>query len=141
MSHASSNSLDLILSNTPDDVSKAIHDFLVFCKEKNFSLAVVYKFRLAMEEILVNTISYSYPDLKKHFIKVKIRFANDIVTIEFVDDGIEFNPLTVPPPADVPLEERKPGGVGLYLVKTMMDTFEYQRKDGENIITISKKII
>ena len=93
-----------------------------------------------MEEILVNTISYSFQDGNSHDIQIKINSYVDKVVLEFLDDGVEFNPLTVPEPKDIPLEDRKPGGIGIYLVKTVMDTFEYKRTNGKNILTISKKL-
>jgi len=130
---------DIILKNSPEDVSNAIYRFLEFCNAQKFSLSLIYKLRLAMEEILVNTINYSFQDQNEHDIYVKINCHEEKVVVEFVDDGIEFNPLNAPEPQDIPLEEKIPGGVGIYLVKTMMDTFEYQRQDGKNILTISKK--
>ena len=140
MAKSSNCNYEIILKNSPEDVSNAIYSFLAFCNEQKISLALIYKLRLAMEEILVNTINYSFQDQKEHDILVKINCGEVNVVVEFVDDGIEFNPLNAPEPQDIPLEERIPGGVGIYLVKTMMDTFEYQRINGKNILTISKKI-
>ena len=130
----------IMLRNTPEEVSRAIHQFLSFCNEQNLALAIIYKLRLAMEEILVNTVSYSFQNKEPHDIHIKVNYYFDRVVVQFTDDGKEFNPLTIPDPQDIPLEERKPGGVGIYLVKTMMDTFEYQRHNGKNILTILKKI-
>lgn len=130
---------EIMLKNSPEEVSNAIYRFLEFCNDQKFSLALIYKLRLAMEEILVNTINYSFRDQTEHDIFVRIKCCNESVVVVFEDDGIEFNPLNVPEPQDIPLEERIPGGVGIYLVKTMMDTFEYERKNGKNILTISKK--
>ena len=131
---------EIIVKNSPEEISKAIHQFIAFCNMQNLSLSVVYKLRLVMEEILTNTISYSFKDNRPHDIQIKTNCYVDKVVIEFLDDGIEFNPLAVPEPKDVPLEERKPGGIGIYLVKMLMDTFEYKRTNGKNILTISKKI-
>ncbi len=139
MTKSSNCNFEIKLKNSPEDVSNAIYRFLEFCNGHEFSLALIYKLRLAMEEILVNTINYSFQDQNEHDIFVRINCMGDNVVVEFEDDGIEFNPLNVPEPQDLPLEERIPGGVGIYLVKTMMDTFEYERKNGKNILTISKK--
>ncbi|MCK9425631.1 MAG: ATP-binding protein [Ignavibacteriaceae bacterium] len=140
MNEQATGGFEIIVKNSPEEISQVIHQFITFCNLQNLSLSVLYKLRLAMEEILVNTISYSFPDEKPHEIQIKINSYVDKIVVEFLDDGVEFNPLTVPEPKDIPLAERKPGGMGIYLVKTLMDTFEYKRTDGNNILTISKII-
>ena len=140
MSNDPAKSYEIVIKNSPEEVSKAIYQFLSFCNEEKISLASIYKLRLAMEEILVNIINYSFQDKNQHEILIRINSSSDKMTMEFIDDGIAFDPLTVPDPQDIPLEQRKPGGVGIYLVKTMMDVFKYKRIDGNNILTVSKKI-
>jgi len=134
------SSFEIMIKNSPEEVSSAIHKFITFCNEQKISLAVIYKLRLAMEEILVNTINYSFTDKNQHDICIKMFLQSKKVEMEFIDDGIEFNPLNAPEPQSMPLEQMEPGGVGIYLVKTMMDTFEYKRIMGKNILTISKNI-
>jgi len=131
---------EFIIHNCTEDISAAIENLLRFSKEKKYSLAIIYKLRLVLEEILVNTVSYSYKDDIIHDIGIKLQQVDGNVILQFTDDGIAFNPLSIPDPKDVPLEERKPGGVGVYLVKTLMDFVDYQRVDGKNILTVSKKI-
>ncbi|MDP3147652.1 MAG: ATP-binding protein [Ignavibacteria bacterium] len=140
MSNDPVKSYEIVIKNSPEEVSKAIYQFLSFCNEEKISLASIYKLRLAMEEILVNIINYSFQDKNQHELLIRINSSADNLTMEFIDDGIAFDPLTVPDPQDIPLEQRKPGGVGIYLVKTMMDVFKYKRIDGNNILTVSKKI-
>jgi len=140
MSNDPAKSYEIVIKNSPEEVSNAIYQFISFCNEEKISLASIYKLRLAMEEILVNIINYSFQDKNQHEILIRINSSADNLTMEFIDDGIAFDPLTVPDPQDIPLEQRKPGGVGIYLVKTMMDVFKYKRIDGNNILTVSKKI-
>ncbi|PIP79736.1 MAG: histidine kinase [Ignavibacteria bacterium CG22_combo_CG10-13_8_21_14_all_37_15] len=130
---------EMVIKNSHEEVSRAIYEFINFCNEQSIALSTIYKLRLAMEEILVNAINYSFLDKNLHDIHIKITYDAERVCIEFLDDGIEFNPLTAPEPKDIPLDERIPGGIGIYLVKTMMDTFEYKRSNEKNILTISKK--
>jgi len=140
MSNDPAKSYEIVIKNSPEEVSNAIYQFISFCNEEKISLASIYKLRLAMEEILVNIINYSFQDKNQHKILIRINSSADNLTMEFIDDGIAFDPLTVPDPQDIPLEQRKPGGVGIYLVKTMMDVFKYKRIDGNNILTVSKNI-
>ena len=64
----------------------------------------------------------------------------DSVVIRLTDSGIPFDPLAKPDP-DVTesAEKRKIGGLGIYMVKKSMDSISYQRQDGKNILTISKR--
>ena len=97
---------------------------------------------VAVEEIYVNIANYAYaPETGKAYISVRPDPENASVTIEFRDNGIPFDPLAKADP-DVTLsaEERKIGGLGIYMVKKSMDAMDYSRKDGQNILTITKKL-
>ena len=97
---------------------------------------------VAVEEIYVNIANYAYaPETGKAYISVRPDPENASVTIDFRDNGIPFDPLAKADP-DVTLsaEERKIGGLGIYMVKKSMDAMEYSRKDGQNILTITKKL-
>ena len=97
---------------------------------------------VAVEEIYVNIANYAYaPETGKAYISVQPDPDNASVTIEFRDNGIPFDPLAKADP-DVTLsaEERNIGGLGIYMVKKSMDALEYRRKDGQNILTITKKL-
>ena len=97
---------------------------------------------VAVEEIYVNIANYAYaPETGKAYISVRPDPENASVTIEFRDNGIPFDPLAKADP-DVTLsaEERKIGGLGIYMVKKSMDAMEYSHKDGQNILTITKKL-
>jgi anti-sigma regulatory factor (Ser/Thr protein kinase) len=60
---------------------------------------------------------------------------------EVIDYGRPFDPLSVPPPdLDAPIEERRIGGLGLHIVREMMDTLEYAREGGRNVLRLSKKL-
>lgn len=97
---------------------------------------------VAVEEIYVNIANYAYaPGNGKAYISVCPNPETASVTIEFRDNGVPFDPLAKADP-DVTLsaEERKIGGLGIYMVKKSMDAMEYSRKDGQNILTITKKL-
>lgn len=106
------------------------------------SMKVQMQIDVAVEEIYVNIANYAYaPETGKAYISVRPDPENASVTIEFRDNGIPFDPLAKADP-DVTLsaEERKIGGLGIYMVKKSMDAMEYSRKDGQNILTITKKL-
>lgn len=94
--------------------------------------------KIAVDEIFSNIARYSCnPDIGNATVRVAV---NDGITVEFEDSGIAYNPLTADSP-DTTLsgEERGIGGLGIFLVKNIMDSVEYRREGKKNILTIKKK--
>ena len=84
---------------------------------------------LIVEEIFVNIVSYS----KTEFITVNVEFDNPTLTIEFIDNGIEFNPLLKEDPNQPDdIDEAQIGGLGIFLTKQMSDELDYSYVNGEN---------
>ena len=99
------------------------------------------KFNLVVEEIFVNIVSYAYEDNStNNTVTISIKDNDDKTIITFIDSGKHFNPLIKDDP-DISLsaDERPVGGLGIYLVKKMMDNVEYEYKDNKNILTIEKR--
>ena len=97
---------------------------------------------VAIEELFVNVARYAYKD-KEGTVGLGIGFDKESRTITFrmTDSGIQFNPLEKPDP-DITLtaEDREIGGLGIFITKKTMDTLEYTYENGENILTMTKKI-
>ena len=92
---------------------------------------------LIVEEIFVNIINYSKTDI----ITVNVEFDDNTVTLEFIDNGIEFNPLlTEDPETSDNIDEVKIGGLGIFLTKQMSDDMSYEYKNGENHLKIIKNV-
>ena len=97
---------------------------------------------LAVEEIFVNISSYAYhPEVGQAEVGVDIDGDPPTVTIRFLDQGRPFNPLEKPD-ADITLsaQEREIGGLGILLVKKIMDQVDYAYENGKNILIIKKEI-
>lgn len=97
---------------------------------------------VALEELYVNIASYAYGDGQgEALIRAGYDDEQGMLIIELTDWGMAFDPVAKADP-DVTLsaEERKIGGLGIYMVKKSMDRFTYERKDGMNIVTIGKKL-
>ncbi len=93
---------------------------------------------LAAEEIFVNIASYAYPGGDGEVTVLAGGDAEQIM-IEFRDEGIPFNPVSAPPPdLSQPAVSREIGGLGIHLVKNMVDGISYEYRDGRNILTIRK---
>jgi len=97
---------------------------------------------IAVEEILVNIANYAYkPTVPSGNVTVRIA-VGDEVTIEFEDNGVPYNPLkNKDPDISAPARERNVGGLGIYMVKQIMDSVEYRHIDGKNILVIRKVIL
>lgn len=96
-----------------------------------------FKIRLCVEEVEENILDYSGTT----WVEVSVDAATDQLKVTFKDGGIEFDPLDSPEP-DItsPVEERKIGGLGIFLCKQMMDSLDYHYENGSNIFTMVKKI-
>jgi len=99
------------------------------------------KIDIAVEELFINIASYAYAPQEHGEVLIKMSFTDTppAVTISFSDRGAPYNPLSHPDPdVTLPLEKRQIGGMGLYLVKSLMDDVQYRYYDEQNEITIKK---
>ena len=102
---------------------------------------------IALEEIYVNVSSYAYKDgvnpFKSGEVTIRVEDTEDpkSVAITLTDRGIPFDPLAKEDP-DITLsaEERRVGGLGIFMVKKSMDLMKYEYKDGQNILTFRKDL-
>ena len=96
---------------------------------------------LALDDMLSNTIRYGYEDQEEHKIRVHMSLVDAELIVEVTDDARPFNPLTVEEPeTKSSLEERQIGGLGIHLVRNLMDSMEYSSQQGENCLVMKKKI-
>ncbi len=114
-----------------------IKDFL---GEQGCSAKIQMMIEVCMEELFVNVSHYAYPN-RSGQVEVQVKVDEENVEIVFTDNGIPFNPLVKEDP-DITLstEERKIGGLGIYLVKKKMDEVFYRYEGEKNILTIRKRI-
>lgn len=116
-----------------------ITDFESFGDENNIPLPAIHKICIVIDELLSNIISYAYQDKKEHIVYINIKLAGERLEIKITDDGFPFNPLAMlPPDTKLGLEERELGGLGVHLVKNIMDEYQYKRFKGKNIIVLVK---
>ena len=106
------------------------------------SIGIQTQIDIAVEEVFVNIAQYAYdPNVGPATISVETSSNPLKVKLTFVDKGMPYNPLAKDDP-DVTqsADERPIGGLGIYMVKNIMDDVEYEHKDGQNIFTIAKNI-
>ncbi|MCL1857733.1 MAG: ATP-binding protein [Oscillospiraceae bacterium] len=110
-------------------------------EEADYPAKLSMQITVAVEEIFVNIAHYAYnPDVGGAVIR--IFYIKDEIVIEFEDSGTPYNPLeNEAPDINAGAERRKIGGLGIFMVKKIMDSIKYEYKDGKNILTISKKCL
>ena len=97
---------------------------------------------VSVEEIFVNIASYAYTP-NEGPVAIQFEATRDPVSmsIRFLDHGIPYDPLDAPEPdISSPLRERKRGGLGIFISRQYMDAIDYQYKDGQNILTLKKRL-
>ena len=110
------------------------------CEFNGLDEMTTMQMNLAIEEAVVNVMNYAYPEGTKGF--VDITSMSDDESLQFVisDNGKPFDPTTKEEvDTTLPIEKRRIGGLGIFLVRKMMDNVKYEYKDGQNILTLRKK--
>ena len=99
-----------------------------------------YKIMLALDEAVANVINHAFGDMPPpHLIRVRLDITAELFAAEVIDNGRQFDPTTAPnPDLTLPLEQRTPGGLGIHLMRTVMDRLQYGHKGGENTLRMEK---
>jgi anti-sigma regulatory factor (Ser/Thr protein kinase) len=118
-----------------------LNTVLDFINEKieHCSMKIQNQIGIVIDEVFANISAYAYnPSVGGVTVRVKV---DEEITLEFEDSGVEYNPLTCEVP-DITLyaEEREVGGLGIMMVKNIMDSVEYKRDGNKNILTIKKQV-
>ena len=132
----------IIMKNEMSEVSRMRGFFFSVCREHDVDEDTVKSLNLAVEEWVANVINYAYPKGTRGHVELTTEFADGLLTLVVKDHGIPFDPTTHQDiDVEAELDDRPIGGLGIYLVKTIMDTMEYQRTpNGYNVLTLTKKI-
>lgn len=134
---------EIVIPADVDKISLGITPILDYLNELGVDHKLVYKIELCIEEILTNIASYAY-DGNEGQITIQYEIEESparMISIAFIDEGKEFNPLNIKDPdTTLPSEERQIGGLGIFIVKNTMDEIKYDRKNNKNIFIIKKKI-
>ena len=131
----------LTLHNDISEVPQ-LNDFIEAVAERlGIEPSSALQLQLAVEEAVVNVMDYAYPPDSVGEVSVATTSDGQCLKIVITDSGIPFDP-TEQEKADISLsvEERQIGGLGILLVNEIMDTVSYERKDGKNVLTLTKQL-
>jgi len=137
----SQKSIVIKIKNDISELEKVNQVFEQFAENHQLLLKITNPVSLALDEILNNIISYGYSDNENHEIKIEIQLSETLLKIQIEDDGLQFDPFKVEE-ADTKseIEEREVGGLGMHLVKNMLDDLSYEYKNKKNCLILEKNI-
>jgi len=131
------NEMTLVLENTLSSLPELSSALAEFGKRYGLEEEALHGINLALEELVVNIVSYAYRDTARHEIVIRFEKREKDFVIQVRDDGIPFNPVQIPgPDLALPLIERPVGGLGMHIVRHLAGSVEYQRVHGKNILTL-----
>jgi serine/threonine-protein kinase RsbW/sigma-B regulation protein RsbU (phosphoserine phosphatase) len=130
-----SGELKLSMKNELSELKNVSATLAQFLEDHCVPKRAAYAVSLAVDELVVNAMSYAYVDDEVHVIELDLNIQGDQVILRIVDDGRPFDPRTGPS-LDLHSEERQVGGLGLLLVLDMVDVLKYQRLDEKNWVEV-----
>jgi serine/threonine-protein kinase RsbW len=129
------------LKNTASELDKLCRNLEQFGNTLGLTKKCIFQINLALEELFTNIVSYGYQDSADHWIKIAISDENGTVVIRIEDTGVPFDPYTVESPDTIGDIERCPvGGLGVHLIKKLMDEILYERCGNKNILILKKNV-
>ena len=131
----------LILKNDVAELERVMALISDVCARHSIPPETEYDLTLALDEVITNVARHAYPQGEEHQFSLEVAVSDDEFLARIEDDGVAFDPTAHPAPnLDTPLEERKEGGLGIFLVRQIMTSIEYQRVEGKNLLILRKTL-
>ena len=135
-------SRELTLEALPENLPRVQSFVTQLLEEAACPMKTMMQIDVIVEEVFVNIAHYAYgTERGKAVVRAEISEKPPVVTITFADRGMPYDPLArEDPDVTLPAEQRQIGGLGIYMTKKMMDEVRYEYRDGQNILTLKKKL-
>jgi len=133
----------LVVPATADGLRQAEDGLDEFSAAHGLTRNDTWPFHVAIDEILSNIVKYGLTDEgTRGQVEIQLALAGDSVEMVILDDAAPFNPLDVPrPDTDLPARDREIGGLGIEIVRRLMDSIEYDRlHDRQNRLTLRRRL-
>jgi serine/threonine-protein kinase RsbW len=131
----------LTLRATPEEVMRAVEALQTFGQEQGIPDKTLFGLALALEECGSNIVNHGLMRDGRREFQLVFERTGSTVTIELRDRGLEFDPTQpLEPKPESGADDRPPGGWGIELVRHYMDEIHYRRENGENILTLTKRL-
>lgn len=132
----------LAVRNELPEIATVTDALEAFARAQALPDAIVWRFHLALEELLRNIIAHAYPDRLEHDIEITIDCDGTSLKVTISDDGVPFNPLNAQPPdLSAALDDREIGGLGIHLARNVVETLHYAWLSGRNVVTLESTLL
>jgi len=132
--------LKINLTKNISDLTMLVTKLEKFFEENNIS-SISIPMTLILEELYTNTITHGASDGRDIFIEVNLGVDKNELVMTYKDNGIPFNVLELPEPdLTASIENREVGGLGVYYVKTLTDSVEYEYLEKQNVLKMKKRL-
>ena len=129
------------LKNLPSELDTLTQKVDTFGTTIGLSQKCIFQINLALDELFTNIIQYGFDDGTEHRIRFAFSHENETVIIRVEDSGVAFNPVAIDTPEPInSIEKCKIGGLGIHIIKRLMDDINYKRTKGKNITVLKKHI-
>ena len=129
------------MRNDLAELGRLLDDVEAYCSARDVPHEVIRGLAVALDELITNTVTHGYPDGRDHDIELHLDVTDSGLSAEVIDDASAFNPLEHPvPDTTLPAEQRPIGGLGIHLVRNLMDEVAYERRDGRNHVRLVKRM-
>ena len=132
----------ITLTAVPENFAAAQERVRSFLDSASCSMRTLFELDMVVEEVFINVASYAYPDSTGMVsLDLTLDEEQNFLCLTFRDSGIPYDPLRKQSPdLSAPAEKRPIGGLGIFLVQKYSDSLSYEYADGENRLTIGKKL-
>jgi anti-sigma regulatory factor (Ser/Thr protein kinase) len=135
------NTYSFELKSDLSELDRLCQNLETFGQKFGLSKKLIFEINLALDELFTNIISYGFQDDKEHVVRITLTPENDQLCLCIEDDGKPFNPIEFDSPdVSCSVEKCKIGGLGIHIMKKLMDEICYERCDDKNVLNLKKKI-
>ena len=125
----------------PDGMAKVNAAFAELAETSALPEAVRRSLNVALDELLANELSHAMGGAGTGSLTVEVAVNKERVTVTITDDGPQFDPFVqATPDTTLSVDDRPIGGLGIHLVRELMDEVSYERRDGHNVVMLVKKL-
>lgn len=128
------------LKNDLSELETLSRHLTKFGQNTGLSEACITDINICLDELFTNIVTHGFQDDQEHITRFAMNLENNELTLVIEDEGIAFNPLEKADP-EIPddLIDVRIGGLGIHIVRKLMDDLHYERKNGKNLLTLKKR--
>jgi serine/threonine-protein kinase RsbW len=133
-------SYELCVEPQVSDIPRLIDWVEACCGAEGIADHIAFRVALSLEEAVTNVIAHAFDEMPPpHEIAVRLDITRRLLVAEISDNGRPFDPTVAPAPdLSLPIEQRSAGGLGIHLMRSMMDRIQYRRRGDKNLLRLEK---